>query len=55
VTRWQLPSIVVTIGTLSLYRGLAQVVLGDQAITGYPETLSQWGNGTLGDLLACRG
>ena len=51
VTRWQLPSIVVTIGTLSLYRGLALVLLGDQAITGYPEWLSQWGNGTLGDLL----
>ncbi|HSI48533.1 MAG TPA: ABC transporter permease [Ideonella sp.] len=51
VTRLQLPSIVVTIGTLSLYRGLALVLLGDQAITGYPETLSTWGNGTLGDLL----
>jgi len=51
VTRWRLPSIVVTIGTLSLYRGLAQVALGDQAITGYPEHLSTWGNGTLGDLL----
>ena len=50
VTRWKLPSIVVTIGTLSLYRGLAQVVLGDQAITGYPETLVTWGNGYLGDL-----
>jgi rhamnose transport system permease protein len=51
VTRWKLPAIVVTIGTLSLYRGLAQVVLGDQAITGYPETLSTWGNGSLGDLI----
>ncbi len=51
VTRWKLPAIVVTIGTLSLYRGIAQVVLGDQAITGYPETLSTWGNGSLGDLL----
>lgn len=51
VTRWKLPSIVVTIGTLSLYRGLAQVVLGDQALTGYPETLVTWGNGYLGDLL----
>ena len=50
-TRWKLPAIVVTIGTLSLYRGLAQVVLGDQAITGYPETLVTWGNGYLGDLL----
>ncbi|MEY8877596.1 MAG: ABC transporter permease [Leptothrix sp. (in: b-proteobacteria)] len=49
VTRWKLPAIVVTIGTLSLYRGLAQVVLGDQAITGYPETLSNWGNGSVGE------
>lgn len=51
VTRRGLPSIVVTIGTLSLYRGLALVLLGDQAITGYPEPLSVLGNGTLGDLL----
>ncbi|HEY0954646.1 MAG TPA: ABC transporter permease [Roseateles sp.] len=50
VTRRGLPSIVVTIGTLSLYRGLALVLLGDQAITGYPEPLSVLGNGTLGDL-----
>ena len=55
VTRWQLPSIVVTIGTLSLYRGLAQVLLGDQAITGYPDRLSTWGNGTVGDLVGIPG
>ena len=36
VTRIGLPSIVVTIGTMSLFRGLAQVVLGDQVITKYP-------------------
>jgi rhamnose transport system permease protein len=36
VTGFGLPSIVVTIGTMSLYRGIAQVALGDQAITGYP-------------------
>jgi rhamnose transport system permease protein len=51
VTRLGLPSIVVTIGTLSLYRGLAMVVLGDQAITGYPEAISALGNGTLGELI----
>ncbi len=51
VTRRGLPSIVVTIGTLSLYRGLALVLLGDQAITGYPEALSVLGNGTLGELI----
>lgn len=31
-----LPSIVVTIGTMSLYRGLTQVILGDQAKTKFP-------------------
>lgn len=55
VTRWKLPAIVVTIGTLSLYRGLAQVVLGDQAITGYPEALSTLGNGSVGDLIGVPG
>ena len=55
VTRLALPSIVVTIGTLSLYRGIAQVWLGDQAISGYPEALSTLGNGTLGDLVGMPG
>jgi rhamnose transport system permease protein len=36
VTRTRVPSIVVTIGTMSLFRGIAQVVLGDQAISEYP-------------------
>jgi len=51
VTRYRLPSIVVTIGTMSLYRGIALVALGDKAFTGYPETLQVLGNGYLGDLL----
>ena len=55
VTRRGLPSIVVTIGTLSLYRGIALLVLGDQAITGYPEALSMLGNGTLGELFGVEG
>ncbi len=45
VTRLAIPSIVVTIGTMSLFRGIAQVVLGDQAFTGYPELLGDWGGG----------
>jgi rhamnose transport system permease protein len=45
VTRYALPSIVVTIGTVSLYRGLASVVLGDKAFTGYPELMTDWGQG----------
>ena len=51
VTRYRLPAIVVTIGTMSLYRGIALVVLGDKAVTGYPESLSVLGNGYLGDLV----
>lgn len=51
ITRFALPSIVVTIGTLSLYRGMALVILGDGAITGYPPALSTLGNGYLGDLI----
>jgi rhamnose transport system permease protein len=33
---FQLPSIIVTIGTLTLYRGLAQVLAGDRSISGFP-------------------
>jgi rhamnose transport system permease protein len=47
VTRFGIPSIVVTIGTMSLYRGIALVVLGDQAYTNYPEGLSELGQGYL--------
>ena len=32
VIRYQLPSIIVTIGTLIFYRGLAQVIAGDKSI-----------------------
>ena len=45
VTYFRLPSIVVTIGTMSLFRGLAQVVLGDQALTKYPSSLTSFGQG----------
>lgn len=48
VTGLALPSIVVTIGTMSLFRGIAQVVLGDQALTKYPEALLSIGQGYIG-------
>ena len=35
-----LPSLAVTIGTLALYRGLAFVVLGDQAVTSFPRVIT---------------
>ncbi len=43
VTRLALPSIVVTIGTMSLFRGIAQVVLGDQVINKYPSSYTAIG------------
>lgn len=40
-----LPSIVVTIGTMSLFRGISSIVLGDQAYTGYPTEFAYFGQG----------
>ena len=45
VTRMGLPSIVVTIGTMSLFRGISFIVLGDQAYRGYPSDFSWFGQG----------
>lgn len=45
VTRFGLPSIVVTIGTMSLFRGISYIVLGDQAYTGYPSSFAFFGQG----------
>jgi rhamnose transport system permease protein len=45
VTMLKLPSIVVTIGTMSLFRGIAFIVLGDQAYKGYPASFGFFGQG----------
>ncbi len=45
VTHFRLPSIIVTIGTMSLYRGLAYVVLGDQVYRTYPGDFAWFGQG----------
>lgn len=37
-----LPSLAVTIGTLALYRGLALVVIGDNAVANFPPALTAW-------------
>ncbi len=37
VIGFRLPSIIVTIGTLTLYRGLAQVLAGDRSISHFPD------------------
>lgn len=41
----RLPSIVVTIGTMSLFRGISYIILGDQAYRGYPSGFSFFGQG----------
>ncbi|WP_425102175.1 ABC transporter permease [Tropicibacter sp. S64] len=45
VTGMGLPSIVVTIGTMSLFRGISYIVLGDQVYKGYPKDFSWFGQG----------
>ncbi|MFE2018410.1 ABC transporter permease [Streptomyces sp. NPDC059499] len=42
VTKVGLPSLAVTIGTLALYRGLASVALGSDAVTDFPQTYADW-------------
>src|SRR5215212_4220459 len=49
VARVRLPALAVTLGTLSFYRGLAYVLLGDQAARGYPDAFTYLGQGTLGN------
>ncbi len=45
VTRFNLSSIVITIGTMSLYRGITYILLGDQALNHYPESFAWFGRG----------
>jgi rhamnose transport system permease protein len=45
VAGMKLPSIVVTIGTISLFRGVSFIILGDQAFTGHPKEFAFFGQG----------
>jgi rhamnose transport system permease protein len=47
VTGLQLPSLVVTLGTLALFRGLASVVLGDRAVSDFPAAFTEFGFGNV--------
>ena len=51
VTRFRIHALIVTIGTLSLFRGIAFAVLGDAAYTSYPEGFDELGQGTLWGLV----
>ena len=48
VTRFGLPSLAVTIGTLALFRGLAFVVIGDESVTDFPATWTDRAFGNFG-------
>ena len=45
VTWGRVPSIVATIGTMSLFRGIAYGLLGDRVLKGYPESFAFFGQG----------
>ena len=47
VTALGLPSLVVTLGTLALYRGLANIVLGTTAVSNFPSGFTQFGFGNV--------
>ncbi|MFJ8944650.1 ABC transporter permease [Streptomyces sp. NPDC102395] len=49
VTRLGLPSLAVTIGTLAAYRGIAQIVLGSDAVTDFPAQYLDFAAGRIGD------
>lgn len=48
VTRLGLPSLAVTIGTMAAYRGIAQIVLGSNSVTDFPQQYLDFGSGCIG-------
>ena len=49
VTRLGLPSLAVTIGTLALFRGLAQIILGQNSVTDFPPSYLDFASNTIGN------
>jgi len=49
VTRFGLPSLVVTLGTLAMFRGVGYVILGPASVNEFPEGFSNFGIDTIGD------
>jgi rhamnose transport system permease protein len=47
VTLGRVPSIVATIGTMTLFRGAAYAVLGDRVLKNYPASFAEFGQGYL--------
>src|ERR1700754_2914331 len=49
IVKLNLPSLAVTIGSLAFFRGLAYVLLGDQAIADFPPEYTSFGINTVGN------
>jgi rhamnose transport system permease protein len=49
ITKIELPAIIITLATYSFYRGIAYVILGDEAVTGFPNAFKYLGIGYIGD------
>jgi rhamnose transport system permease protein len=47
VTRLGLPSLAVTIGTMAAFRGIAQIVLGSDSVTDFPQGYLNFGSGRI--------
>ena len=45
IIKYKIPAIAVTLASLSLFRGISQAILEDQAYTKYPESFSYFGQG----------
>ncbi|MFJ6982920.1 MULTISPECIES: ABC transporter permease [unclassified Streptomyces] len=54
VTRLGLPSLAVTIATMAAYRGVAQIVLGSDAVTDFPTAYLDFAAGRVGDTFVPR-
>jgi rhamnose transport system permease protein len=49
VTYLGLPSLVVTLGTLAMFRGIAYIILGSNSVNQFPDVVTNFGIDTLGD------
>jgi rhamnose transport system permease protein len=48
ITRARLPALIITLANFSFYRGIAYVILGDEAVTGFPKAFLYLGRGYVG-------
>lgn len=51
ITKFGIPAIAVTLGSMSLFRGIAYVILGDKAFTKYPSSFAYFGQGYIGNTM----